>query len=784
MRPRLFRMHNRTWRRGRRGVALLTVFALAVGCTGGSGGDTAEPTGEATPATARGGTLRVGILDNFPGNWDLQAGGPAGNISTYARLVSRTLLSYRAGSTQDGGTVLRPDLATDLPEISADGLTWTFHLRPGIRWGPPLQDVEITASDFVRSFERLLDPAVTGVVFGSYWASLYPDVIEGGRAYANGDASSITGLEAPDAHTLRIGLTAPNGDFGYLVAMWPTAPIPPSPSDPTAHYGAAQGHDGDYGGFWVSSGPYMLSGSDEMDFSLPPIQQLPVSGITADAVTLVRNPSWDPATDDLRPAAVDSMVFTPMDGNVRPPVLEKHVRSAVEGGDLDVVLDWEAAPAVEDYRADPTLRDRLAVAPTDSMYYVGINLALPPFDDVHMRRALNLVLDKAAIVKGYQALFGDTGVVLDHGGLDGLEGNILAGYDPYPTPGHHGNLGRARREVSKSRYDSDGDGRCDAAGCVHVSAIARGDPLVRAGQQAVVDGLANLGVEVDLEADDDAFYGSYGRPGTHFALRILDGYSKDYPSAGTLYPQFLGSGFIGGCCNEYMVGASPAQLRRYDYPVQQIPNADDRIAACQRQVFQAEVRCWADLDRYLMEQVIPWVPIATRLTARIVSDRVDRFVMAQTNPLAWPALDQAGLSREEAAESVPLPESSPRASGVASTIPEGAYTATVTEEQVDAIGAGDPYEQHGDFSLTLSQGRWSLAQVSDHELLIPFLAGSYSGSGHDIEFVSDERFLTASDRWTMVWSERGGSISFSVLRSSVPDGDSLTPFAVGPWTPA
>lgn len=776
-------MHSRTWHR-RVGVALLAVVALAVGCTGGSLEDAADPTGGATPAVARGGTLRVGILDDFPGNWDLQAGGPAGNISAYSRLVSRTLLSYRAGSTQDGGTVLRPDLATELPEISADGLTWTFHLRPGLHWGPPLQDVEITASDFVRSFERLLDPAVTGVVFGSYWAGLYPDVIQGGRAYADGDASSITGLEAPDDHTLRVSLTAPNGDFGYLVAMWPTAPIPPNPSDPAAHYGAAQGHNGDYGGFWVSSGPYMLAGSDDLDFTVPPIQQLPVSGITADAVTLVRNPSWDPAADDLRPAAVDSMVFTPMDGNVPPRVLEKHVRSAVEDGDLDVVLDWEAAPAVVDYREDPTLRDRLAVAPTDSMYYVGINLALPPFDDVHMRRALNLVLDKAAIVKGYQELFGDTGVVLDHGGLDGLEGNILAGYDPYPTPGHHGNLSRARREVKMSRYDSDGDGVCDADECVHVSAIARGDPLLRAGQQQVVDDLANLGVEVDLHADDDAFYGSYGKPSSQYALRILDGYSKDYPSAGTLYPQFLGSDFIGGCCNEYMVGASRAQLLRYGYLDQEIPNVDDRIAACQRQVFQAEVRCWADLDRYLMEQVIPWVPIATRLTARIVSDRVDRFVMAQTNPLAWPALDQAGLSPEAAAESVPLPEPSPRVSGAPSTIPEGVYTATVTEEQLDTIGASDPYEQRGDYTLTLAQGRWSVAQVSDHELLIPFGAGSYSGSGHDIEFVSDERFLTASDHWSMVWSERGGAISFRILRSSVPGGDSQTPFAVGSWTPA
>src|SRR5205085_12217602 len=68
----------------------------------------------------------------------------------------RTLLSYNGKPTSEGGAVLRPDLADGLPTISDNGLAWTFRLKRGIHYAPPLQDTEITSGDFVRSIERLL----------------------------------------------------------------------------------------------------------------------------------------------------------------------------------------------------------------------------------------------------------------------------------------------------------------------------------------------------------------------------------------------------------------------------------------------------------------------------------------------------------------------------------------------------------------------------------------------------------------------------------------------------
>jgi hypothetical protein len=90
---------------------------------------------------------------------------------------------------------------------------------------------------------------------------------------------------------------------------WPCPPRPPSPphpSEPSAPLGVATGHDHDDGGFLVASGPYMVEGSAPLDFSLPPDQQRPESGlIPGKAITMVRNPAWDRDPDGLRGAYVD-----------------------------------------------------------------------------------------------------------------------------------------------------------------------------------------------------------------------------------------------------------------------------------------------------------------------------------------------------------------------------------------------------------------------------------------------------------------------------------------------
>ena len=130
----------------------------------------------------------------------------------------RTLMSYNGKSIREGGAILQPDLAADDPEISADGLTWTFRLKDGLHYAPPMADKAIVSGDIVRALERALRhdpfaPAGETQTFGPY-AAYFSDVIAGAEDFTKGTVDSISGLEAPDDATLVVHLLRPAGIWG------------------------------------------------------------------------------------------------------------------------------------------------------------------------------------------------------------------------------------------------------------------------------------------------------------------------------------------------------------------------------------------------------------------------------------------------------------------------------------------------------------------------------------------------------------------------------------------
>lgn len=111
------------------------------------------------------------------------------------------------------------------------------------------------------------------------------------------------------------------------------APIPPLPGDPDAPFGVATGHDDNYGRFLIGTGPYMFEGTDQLDFSLPPDDQDPVTGYDVGrSIVLVRNPSYDPDSDDLREGYVDRIEVV-IGGDSNDLALK------VDAGELDMVYD-------------------------------------------------------------------------------------------------------------------------------------------------------------------------------------------------------------------------------------------------------------------------------------------------------------------------------------------------------------------------------------------------------------------------------------------------------------
>ena len=462
------------WRRTAvvRSWCYLVVF-LAASCTGASHLPPG-PSGAQPRVLEPGGTLRAAfVLDpDVPDTFDPQR---AFDYSTWEIMrccLARTLLSYNGRSTGQGGEEVRPDLAASMPSVSADGLTWTFTMQSGLHYGPPFEDTEIVAGDVVRALER--EARVSLYAF-------YFEVIDGFSEYEAKTADSISGLRTPDRHTLVIRLTRPTGDLGYRLALPGAAPIPAR---------AATGHK-DYGRFLVSSGPYMFEGSEDLGAGAG---DTPVAGYvlpfstdtsyTQGSITLVRNPSWQSASDPLRAAYADRIEVSIGGFDVKDSAHYDYGRSLrrlfddVVAGRLDIVLD--TSPPLDQLRrfhADPQQRDALHVDEITFPEFIAMNLGVPPFDDVHVRRAVNLAIDKTKLQRDWVAASSgqdipeSTGgvVVADHLAPNALEGNLLGTYLPGWMTSEGGGEGSARSEMSRSRYDNDGDGLCDAPVCSNVA---------------------------------------------------------------------------------------------------------------------------------------------------------------------------------------------------------------------------------------------------------------------------------------------------------------------------
>ena len=622
-------------------VAALTVALLAAAaCT--SGGDGIEESPRMDESSLRGGTLRVAVPDLFASDdLDPQRAYDGQSWELFRCCLLRTLYSYNGRPTEEGGAVPRPDLAAGHAEVSSDGLTWTFTLRTGLRYAPPYEETAITPIDVVRALERTA--RVTSPVLGY---PFYYDVIRGFQEYASGEADSIIGLEAPDQRTLVVRLVQVTNDLSYRFSLPATAPIPE---------GADVGHDDDYGAFLVASGPYMVEGSNELDFSLPPADQEPATGFEPPVFTeegvieatgslnLVRNPSWDPAADRLRAAFPDRIEIS-IGGS------DEELASRVDTGELDLAFGGSSPfEQVVRYRDDPALEDRLFEHPNDIGFGVTMNLAVPPFDDVHVRRAVAYAIDEAALAEMVSRPphlpIGHTAEVATTIAPDSLEGGLLRAFDPYPH-----DLEDARAEMRASAYDRTGDGRCDAPSCRNLQTLVMDAGVIPRQAGAIREALAGIGIDLALDArpiarffgdQPELYAGSVHDPTAHIPMAIPYPWAKDFPDGAGWFQGLFDRAGLGGS-NTSLVGATPRQLREWGYSITSVPSVDDRIQACLGRRGVAKTECWAELDQFLMTEVVSRIPYMFLEHAQVVSERVVAYSFDQFTAL--PALDRIALA--------------------------------------------------------------------------------------------------------------------------------------------
>ena len=590
--------------------------------------------------TPVGGTLRLGMTSASYWGMDPLNEWNAATWELFRCCLVRTMMSYEIGGSPDLRPV--PDLAAAPPEISTDGQTWTFRLRPGLHYAPPLEDVEITSGDFVRAITRAadsLDPSIPEL-------PSYLDMIEGYDEFVTDEAASIVGLQTPDPHTLRITTTRLDAALLYVLTLPMTAPIPPHPTRPDAPFGVASGYaDAEaepfggaesYGPVLVASGPYMFEGAPAVDYAPSPSERTPASGFTPwdvrpagefdlevtshGSISLVRNPSWRSEDDPLRAALADRIEVV---GG--PP---QALFPRMDSGELDMVFDADPPPdMLSAYQDDPTLRPLVQV-PTGSvgLIFASFNIAMPPFDDVAVRRAVAYAMDRAGLAE----MFGGPGTrVAQHFGPDTFEASMLASWSAIPGVEGHGDLAAARDAMRASRYAT-GD-RCADPVCERVRIVFRDE--MEPGLSEFRRALLRLGIQPEIELSGSPY--DCLDPEARVAMCIGMGWQPDFPSAA----QYLGAFFAtDGALSMTRLGASSSELREWGYDVTHVPSLDDQIERCEHELGAGQAACWARLDQYVVTQLLPAVPMGYRATLRLSAPAIGPFPWDEIN--LQPALER------------------------------------------------------------------------------------------------------------------------------------------------
>jgi peptide/nickel transport system substrate-binding protein len=611
-------------------MALAIVAALALAACGGgddeasdtSGGDGSgdiaavveQLGGEARFGTpAAGGTFRIENTDFAQSDAFDPSGEHLGSAwMIYNTTLLRSLLNYSFHSG-DAGNVLRADLATEVPKPTDGGTKYTFTLRDGITFGPPVNR-PITSKDIAYAIERIATPSVA-----AQYASHYRP-IKGFAEFGEGKADTITGIDTPDGKTISFTLTAPKGDFPYALAMPASAPIP---------RGVARCHTqaGEYGRYIVSSGPYMIEGADKLDISSCASQK-PISGFNPTrGLTLVRNPGYDPASDDTSvreslPDRFEIGVNTNVD----------NIFDKIERGELEGSFETPTNAVLRRYLQDPEIRPRLRVNSGDRIWFMYMNLTTPPFDDVHVRKAMNLVMD----LDGIQRSWG--GPVQGSTPTDLLPDSMLpqlgAGYQPFQKAPYVGDAAAAMEEMKLSAYDTDKDGLCDAPACKGVINLNRSFAPWSAMSPIIEQSAAKIGITIETrEASRSAVNNTLSPVARKIPLSSGNGWGKDYADPSTFMvlfdsrniPPVGNAGFL-------LVGISGAQakeLKKVGFPAGGVPSVDADIDACNALAGTERTDCWVALDKRITEEIVPWVPLMDATAIDLIGPAVTKYEFDQ-----------------------------------------------------------------------------------------------------------------------------------------------------------
>lgn len=443
----------------------------------------------------------------------------------------------------DGNSKIVPSLAESW-DISDDGLEYTFHLRQGVKFH---NGNDFTAEDVAYTFHRML--TVEGGV-----NTEFIDQIKGADELLAGETDTLEGVEVVDDYTIKVTLKEP---FAGFLASISSPGVSIYDSEATEAAGDQFGMD-----------PAVTVGTGPFEFS---------SWSFNNQLVLTRNEDyWKGASG--------------LPGVVIKIIPDTETQSMMfESGELDILdLDYAADSAD---RFTETYPDQIVQGPRVGIVYFTMNFNKEPFQDVRVRKAVQMSIDRQAIL---DALYGGRGQV-----EQGIFPHGLIGFNPDQEEIKY-DPEAAKALLAEAGYADGFD--------MEIAADSSASDTMTMALEIVSDQLAEVGIRAEIKNYDESTWLETRKSGELGSF--MSTWSADYNDPDNFIYTFFG--------NE-----EKTRIRSINYPDTEVM---ERVAKARTIVNEDErLAEYKALEEKLIHEDAAWVPMFSRLHLFAVSKRVQGF---------------------------------------------------------------------------------------------------------------------------------------------------------------